>query len=250
MLDRAPVLHHADLLSGVSTAVVVAPHPDDETLGAGGLIAALCAAGVDTSVVICTDGSAAELRPPIEPDRLATLRAAEVRAAVDVLSDGRIEPQLLGLPDGRSSEPGVDLVGHLSPLLREADLVVGPWSGDGHSDHMACGVAVQAACPPGAVLLEYPVWAWHWDDPMDTALCNLVRVPVSHGARRRKQDAVRCHRSQLDGDRPMLTDLVLEHFDRSSEAFVLRDWGRLRHVERSSAEFFEAMYRADPDRDP
>ena len=36
--------------------VVVAPHPDDETLAAGGLIAALTSRGIPVTVVAVTDG--------------------------------------------------------------------------------------------------------------------------------------------------------------------------------------------------
>ena len=38
---------------------VIAPHPDDETLGMGATVAMLCAAGVDVQVVTVSDGGAA-----------------------------------------------------------------------------------------------------------------------------------------------------------------------------------------------
>jgi hypothetical protein len=45
-------------LTGCPGLVVVAPHPDDETLGLGGTIAALTVAGVPVEVVSVSDGGA------------------------------------------------------------------------------------------------------------------------------------------------------------------------------------------------
>src|SRR6201996_5368876 len=53
--------------------IVVAPHPDDETLGAGGMIAAQCEAGVPVFIIAVSDGEAAYQNFP----DLAALRRAE-----------------------------------------------------------------------------------------------------------------------------------------------------------------------------
>ncbi len=44
---------------GWSRVVVVAAHPDDETLGAGPALRALVAAGAEPTIVVATDGEAA-----------------------------------------------------------------------------------------------------------------------------------------------------------------------------------------------
>ena len=89
--------------------VVVAPHPDDESLGAGGLLARLDAAGVPAAVVTLTYGDgwpwAAQVlvgRPPTDADYVAMgrIRQRELLAALGVLG---LEPRalsLLGFPDG------------------------------------------------------------------------------------------------------------------------------------------------------
>ena len=47
----------------------------------------------------------------------------------------------------------------------DGDVVLAPWSGDGHPDHEACGRA--AAGSSRRPCCEYPVWAWHWAEPDD-----------------------------------------------------------------------------------
>lgn len=248
LVASARRVHFADLpLSG--RTVVVAPHPDDESLGAGGLVAGLAAAGAEVEVVICSDGAAAEVALPDGVEDLADCRRDEVVEAVRVLTGGRVTPQLLELADGRLSEHHDELVARLSPLLERADLVVGPWPDDGHPDHHAAGRATRAAAPGSAIVLEYPVWFWHWGRPADARGAEWLALPLSGAARRSKAAAIERHRSQTGGSAPMLTPAFLEHFARAEELFLLHR-GRLRHADRSGAEFFEAMYSSSPDGDP
>jgi LmbE family N-acetylglucosaminyl deacetylase/2-polyprenyl-3-methyl-5-hydroxy-6-metoxy-1,4-benzoquinol methylase len=241
-------IHFADLaLSG--RTVVVAPHPDDESLGAGGLVAGLVAAGAEVEVVICSDGAAAEVALPAGVDDLGDCRRDEVRAAVRVLTEGQVEPRLLALADGRLAEHHDDLVARLAPLLEGADMVVGPWPDDGHPDHRAAGLATRAAAPDPAIVLEYPVWFWHWATPSAAPDDGWVALPLSAAARRAKALAIEQHRSQVGGAAPLLTPSFLAHLARPEELFLLHR-GHLGHADRSSAEFFEAMYRSAPDGDP
>lgn len=63
-LSGMPRSSLSQLLQGSPRLVVVAPHPDDEVLGCGGLIAAARAAGVPVLIIALTDG---ELAYPDEP---------------------------------------------------------------------------------------------------------------------------------------------------------------------------------------
>src|SRR5262245_42487805 len=66
------------------SAVVFAPHQDDEVLGCGGTVVRKLRAGADVTVVFMTDGSAAH-GDLIAPDELTRIRAGEARAACDLL---------------------------------------------------------------------------------------------------------------------------------------------------------------------
>ena len=190
-------------LAGCPCLVVVAPHPDDETLGLGATTAQLVAAGVDVRVVSVSDGGAAHPGATL-PDRrrLEAIRRHELRRATNIL--GVDPPVSLGLPDG-------ELAAHedrLTQLLAEILDAAGPgtwcaatWRGDGHPDHEAAGRAAATSCArTGAVLLEYPVWMWHWASPADPAVPwdQAYSVPVSGWAVDRKRLAAQRYRSQFE----------------------------------------------------
>jgi LmbE family N-acetylglucosaminyl deacetylase len=106
--------------------LVVAPHPDDETLGAGGLIQRVLARGGRVRVVALTAGDGyrealARLvpgRPPGPSDFLhyGSKRIDELEAALEVLGDGRIRLEVLGFPDGGLQALLVDRSGRSLPL--------------------------------------------------------------------------------------------------------------------------------------
>lgn len=201
-------------LSQCPGMVIVAAHPDDETLGLGATAAQLSAAGVEVQVVSVTDGGAAY--PGLsaeERSRLEACRATELACAAAVL--GIPVPVRLGLPDGRLGEHEDDLADLLAAILAGRGPVwcAANWSGDGHPDHEAVGRAAAAAVERTAgVLLEYPVWAWHWarpDDP-DLPWRRAAAMPTTDWAVSRKVAAARCYRSQFDSDPPLLPPFVLD----------------------------------------
>lgn len=91
---------------GSATCLVLAPHPYDESLGCGGLIAACCAAGRPQVVAILTDSSGSHPGSrAYPPQRLAAIRKQEVTAAIGHLGMSAERLILLGATDGRR-EPG------------------------------------------------------------------------------------------------------------------------------------------------
>ena len=126
-------------------------HPDDETLCAGGTLAKYASAGADVRVVSFTKGEAGQIRDASAATR-ATLRAVrekELHAAGNAL--GLTETRCLDFPDGGlaaiDSEVLLELAAELIAEI-DPDVVItfGPDGFSGHTDHMAVGAAVTAAC--------------------------------------------------------------------------------------------------------
>jgi LmbE family N-acetylglucosaminyl deacetylase len=182
--------------------VVVAAHPDDETLGLGGMIAVLTSVGVRVDVVSVSDGGAAYPGlAHLERKRLERTRRDELSKAADVL--GVKDIVRLGLPDGGLSDHEAWLADQLRRILRKRPAGVwcaANWRGDGHPDHEAVGRAsLFAARRTGAVLLDYPIWMWHWAVPDDSAVPwpRARRVSLTSSSVERKQLAGQSFRSQF-----------------------------------------------------
>lgn len=203
--------------------VVVAPHPDDEVLGAGGLLTLLAAAGARIELLAVTDGEASNVGGSVPPALLAARRTAETAAALDVLAPGTGSTRL-HLPDGgRGSleEPVVDAL-----RLAPGTWLLGPWAGDGHPDHEAVGRGcARVAERDAARLLAYPVWTWHWAAPGDARVPweRAVQVDLAPAVRARKARAIASFVSQtqpqgpLAADAPVLPPEVLVRFSRPCE---------------------------------
>jgi LmbE family N-acetylglucosaminyl deacetylase len=184
-------------------AVVVAPHPDDEVLAVGGLLAQLARRGSAIRVIAVTDGTASHRGSRDWPvERLERERPRESREALQRLGVD-VEPVRLGLPDAGLRGLETLLADRLLTLFERDDVVFTTWRGDGHPDHEATGHASAfAAARRGARLVEVPVWAWHWAAPGDRRLpwVRARRLDLDAPARRRKQSALRAFASQLEPD--------------------------------------------------
>ena len=237
--------------------VVVAAHPDDETLGAGGLLAELAAAGRPAEIVVVTDGAASH--PGSSTLGVADLRrrrVEEVRRALDLLSPSS-RVTLLGHEDGAVLEHRDDVARNLRELVeaeRPPDVLVAPWRGDGHRDHRVVGeICAALAAELGARLVEYPIWMWHWGTPDDAAVPweQMRSLTLSDRSVILKRRAVATHVTQVQAassapvDAAPLHPDFLEAFDRDDEVFVVSDEPPSSDV---PASFFDASYerRADP----
>jgi len=203
-------------LDDVVRVVVIAAHPDDETLGAGGLIAEASRRGLAVQVVLVTDGADAGD---------ATERSRELRAAVGSLAP-RATIRELGFADGQTRERRADVTDALRSLLsvlpRERTLVVAPWRGDGHRDHRVVGEVV-AEVASGLRVIEYPIWMWHWGTPDDPAIPWERFAALTLPRDGRKPRALAAFVSQTTGPDPVLRRDFLEHFRRPLEIFVTAD---------------------------
>ena len=200
--------------------VVVAPHPDDETLGAGGLIADRRAAGIRVTAVCVTNGEASYQDSP----KLAEIRIVEQQLALETLGVAPRDIVRLNLPDSDVSSYERDLVARLSQLVQPDTLVLAPWVRDWHPDHEACGRAAQQVClSSGAELVYYLFWTWHQGSPDWLAGEAVRRFQLSNEQLASKEKALQHHRSQLyrqDG-LPILPTHLLAPAKRAFETYIL-----------------------------
>ena len=117
--------------------LVIAPHPDDAELGAGGAILQMKSEGLRVGILDLTDGE------PTPHGSLET-RAAETSAASDILGiDWR---ENLGLPN-RRLEATLEARHRLAGVIRgvRPRWLLAPYWVDAHPDHVAATELVEAA---------------------------------------------------------------------------------------------------------
>lgn len=209
--------------------LVLAAHPDDETLGVGALVADLTAADVAVDIVVATDGAASHPGSTLwSPGRLAARRRAELDHAARLLG---ADAHHLDLSDGDLGRDPAGLLQRLRlalpPRAEGSEVVLAPYLYDGHGDHDILGAAAERlARERDAELWFYPIWAWQWSTPDELPWHRLVSVQPSARALRRKGAAIAAHRSQVEplsplpGDEAMLTPEVLTRFRRVIETLV------------------------------
>ncbi|HEV8676407.1 MAG TPA: PIG-L deacetylase family protein [Methylomirabilota bacterium] len=141
--------------------LVLAPHPDDETIGCGGILALHRAQGDPVRVVFLTDGGAGDPAGHYPAERYVAIRQAEARRACGVL--GVTDLEFWAYPDGK-----LGTVAELSERLLAAlggftpKTVYSPSSRELHPDHGAAGARVEAlhrARRLGAAIYAYEIWA-------------------------------------------------------------------------------------------
>ncbi|SIP95602.1 PIG-L deacetylase family protein [Pseudacidovorax sp. RU35E] len=229
-LAAVPAAHMSDLAPAGARVVVVAPHPDDEILAAGGLLALATQIGLPVALVAVTDGCASHPASRLwPPERLAAERPRETLAAFKSLGVQAQNLVRLGLPDGGLTAMETELARQLCDLLRPGDTVATTWQLDGHPDHEATGrAAAHAARTAGARCIEAPVWAWHWARPGDARMPwhRARRLPLPAAIARRKQVAIDAFASQLapdpsTGAEPVLRATTVARAARPFETFFL-----------------------------
>lgn len=190
--------------------LVVAPHPDDESIGAGGLLTRANALGAEVQVLLLTDGD----RNPwpqrwlerrwstsaVDRARWGKRRRNEAEQAVRKLALSASTLTFLGWPDlgitGRLMQHTQASVSELTAILDAfaPTLVVFPALRDRHPDHGASHVlmrlALAQAQAPRPTCLCYQV---HGVEPAAQAMVlHLDDVELE-----RKRSAVLAHASQL-----------------------------------------------------
>jgi LmbE family N-acetylglucosaminyl deacetylase len=229
--------------------LIVAPHPDDDAIGAGGLIQRAVAGGARVRVVFATDGESnawpqryMHKKLIIRKDdraRWGAMRREEALEALARLGAPRDAARFLGFPDqkiavlARAGCPKV--LDALRAVIDEFQptLIVSPSARDLHADHRALAWFVHRAAGETPIV----TYVVHGDaDAERTA----VRLTLTPREQLWKRQAIECHKSQLllSRDRFLSYARPVESFYAAEHAAVgvdtrPREWMRaLRHAGR------------------
>jgi LmbE family N-acetylglucosaminyl deacetylase len=199
--------------------VVIAPHPDDESLAVGGLTAAITSAGAGVQVLAVTDGENAYAGET----GFGRIRVQEQQRALQALGVNSSEIFRLGLPDSGVAAHEPELTDSIRSLVTPDTHVIAPWPGDFHPDHESCGrAAMLAADYTGATVTFYFFWTWHRGTPSLLRNLPLLRFELSVDQQRAKAQAICCHESQLvhSSCQPILPDSLLWPARQPFEVFL------------------------------
>ncbi len=211
--------------------LVVAPHPDDETLGCGGAIALLRSLGCKVQVLVISDGTLSHPHSRKYPaPALRALRESETLAAMSLLGVDASDVTFLGLPDGaiptQASAQLKDAVAKCRP-----NTIFLPVRYDPHPDHRATWELIHAALVDLLLsprIIEYPIWDWDTKQRGNLPEPDRVRawrLDISQVVEL-KQQAIAAYRSQttdLIDDDPegfRLTPEMLANFTRPWEVYL------------------------------
>jgi LmbE family N-acetylglucosaminyl deacetylase len=199
--------------------VVLAPHPDDETLGAGGLIARLRKQGVSVTVVAVTDGENAYS----DMEGLDAIRVPEQTEALHRLGVQESMIHRLMLPDRSISAHEDELVDLLLPFVTPETHVIAPWKRDFHPDHEVVGrAAARLAQLMGLSVTYYLFWTWHRGTPGMLTRLPIARLDLSDRELQTKLYALEAHISQFEHSdgQPILSSELLAPAHRKFEVYI------------------------------
>lgn len=205
--------------------MIVAPHPDDDVLAAGGLIQHVLGAGGEVFVVFVTDGDKNPWPQHVvlrklflgaaERGQWGAIRRREALASLACFGVREESAEFLALPDSklsrlarRGDERLIEAVRRIAQRF-DPTMIVGPSSFDLHPDHRAVAFSVHRALPQ-APIVTYVV---HGRPPAERIAFSL---PLNESERARKREAIVCHDSQLRLSRTRFLSYV-----RDSESFLV-----------------------------
>jgi LmbE family N-acetylglucosaminyl deacetylase len=238
------------MTAALERTLIVAPHPDDDTIGAGGLIQRAVAGGARVHVVFATDGEN-NAWPQRYTHKKLFVRASD-RAAWGAMRRGEAVEALarlgvrddaarfLGFPDqkiavlARAGCP--KMLEALRAVIDELQptLIVSPSSRDLHADHRALAWFVHRAAGTATPIVTYVIHG----DPREERMA--VRLTLTPREQLWKRQAIECHKSQL-----LLSRERFLSYARSIESFYAAEhdavrvdtlpqewWAALRHAKR------------------
>jgi LmbE family N-acetylglucosaminyl deacetylase len=192
--------------------LVIAPHPDDESLGCGGTIAQYTQAGAIVELVVVSDGAALDEHGQARAN-LVDERQQETKAATAVLGISRAEA--LGFPDGQLAGHQQDIQEALRARIAvfQPELILCPSPVDSHPDHIVAARAILQLLRvlPGWSLAFYEVHA----PVRPNVLIDVTEVLTI------KERAIQCYHRSLFGQ-PSLFSAAMRGLTQHRSFFAQR----------------------------
>lgn len=250
-------------LHTIKKCLILAPHPDDESLACGGLIQLLLQQGTEVRIILTTDGSQSHRSATYPPDQLAALRYAEMITALNCLG---VESQNLKAYRSKDSampakgEPGFETLSerlHADLYDFLPQLILVPYELDPHRDHRATFQLLLSALKNVSdykpVIWEYPIWLYENASESDIPKLDAGELKFLdiRDYLHNKEQAIQAHQSQttrLIDDDPsgiMLTAEMIGNFLNGKEYFMQRN--KTNPAGTLSKDYFETLYSTHSD---
>lgn len=261
-LETAPLLNLESLHYDIGASLILSPHPDDESLGCGGMIALLRKNGVPVHVAFITDGAASHPNSlQFPPHKLAALRKQEATTACKALGIDADALYFFEQADGKLSgsltEKSAILAEKLAKIIEKWKFksIFVPYKNDAHADHKATWKLAQLAVQQSnhkPTLVEYPIWLWKngkQGDYPNASEYNFFRLNIIE-VQARKERAIAAHKSQVtrfiddDPEGFCLTPELLEPFLGPEEYFFFPKKAAAHSLTK---DYFDILYQQQPD---
>lgn len=238
VLDASPLadvsaipLKSSDFVKGWGRTLIVAPHPDDESLGCGGAIALLRKFNIEVEILVLSDGTLSHPNSvKFSAEKLRDLRESEMVKALKILGVSKKNVTFFrykdrSVPDKNSIRAVRKFINYLGSTNPQTILV--PWRRDPHPDHRAAFSLIKAT-NKSAKIIEYPIWLWEIAESEDAPKFEEVtafRLDIK-SVKEQKRLAINAHQSQttdLIDDDPhgfRLTPEILDNFAENWEIYL------------------------------
>ena len=258
----APLIATEQLGKQMGTSLVLAPHPDDESLGCGGLIQYLVSQNEQVYVCLVTSGDASHPNSiKYAAEKLADLREKEAIAACKFLGIDATHIIFLRAPDSLlenlKHKEKFSLILKLAKILEELKIssLILPWRRDPHPDHKESyelGRRAVEIFENDIQLIEYPIWLWKNSQIEDWPIRGEVavfRLDIQEMLPK-KIKAIYAHKSQtsdLIQDDPegfILNEDLLAPFFTPFEFYFFE---KNKEMPSLSEDYFDALYSNNSD---
>jgi LmbE family N-acetylglucosaminyl deacetylase len=153
--------HHTEILKNINakSALVLAPHPDDDVFGLGGTLSILAKNRTNVSVAYFCDGALGDLDGKERNPELIEIRKKEAKKAGEILGFDNLT--FFGYMDGKLSS-GTSVVRALQDLIikTKPDIIFVPSFLDNHPDHRATNAILINALNSSTTLTVKEIWSY------------------------------------------------------------------------------------------